>query len=112
MDQDAVWGFSTLSQGTSQHIRICASSIVQKRKLADAQEGKLIPLVLELNNLAFHPTTKPGSTKPLCSLIPFARKTSKTWLPFYQNTQLLLIKTSESLSLSPMAAPFHSLSVF
>lgn len=110
MDQDAVWG--TLSHGTFQHIRICASSIVKMRKLADAREGKLIPLVLELNKLTFHPATKPGPIKPLCSLIPFARKTSKTWLPFYQNTQLLLIKTSESLSLSPMMAPFHSLSVF
>lgn len=43
MDQDAVWGSSALSHKTFQHIRIFASSIVKIRKLADAQEGKLIP---------------------------------------------------------------------
>lgn len=83
MDQDAVWGSSALSHETFQHIRIFASSTEKMRKLADAQEEKLISLVLETNKPAFHPITKPGPTKPFCNWLPFARKTSKTWLSFY-----------------------------
>lgn len=64
MDQDAVWGSSALSHETFQHIRIFASSTEKMRKLADAQEEKLISLVLETNKPAFHPITKPGPTNP------------------------------------------------
>lgn len=88
MVQDAVWVLQLYLTEPSNTIRIFANPIVGMRKLPVDQEGKLIPLVQETNKLTFQPTTKPGPNKPLCNWLPLARKTSKIWPPFYQDTQL------------------------